>query len=278
MIIGSNYRRAEVNWRDVDGQLIPFKHNADGTLERRAWEPLPGSQCIFLDCGVPEVLYEGNRGPGKTDALLMDFAQDVGKGWGVDWTGILFRKTYPDLQDVIAKSRRWFSVAYPDARFNATEATWEWPTGERLRFRQFAKASDYWKYHGHSYSWIAWEELCTYPDDACYKSMFSCLRSSRPGMPRKVRATCNPYGPGHNWVKARWQLPVPPGGSWVRSFVRRVTTPPAWRASRSTVISTRTSSCCGRSRATRTQSAPRRATPQSSPPGSTGPGTSLRAA
>ncbi len=32
----------------------------------------------------------------------------------------------------------------------------------------------------------------------------SC-RSSVPGMPRKVRATTNPYGRGHNWVKLRFQ-------------------------------------------------------------------------
>jgi hypothetical protein len=85
----------------------------------------------------------------------MDFAQDLGKGWGSDWSGVLFRKSYPDLQDVIGKSRKWFSVAY---RFNAVTSTWQWPTGEQLKFRQFAKSGDYWKYHGHAYSWIGWEE------------------------------------------------------------------------------------------------------------------------
>jgi hypothetical protein len=28
-----------------------------------------------------------------------------------------------------------------------------------------------------------------------------------PGMPMKYRATTNPYGPGHSWVKRRWKLP-----------------------------------------------------------------------
>ena len=32
------------------------------------------------------------------------------------------------------------------------------------------------------------------------------LRSTMPGMPRKVRATTNPYGVGHNWIQLRFNL------------------------------------------------------------------------
>src|SRR6266404_559318 len=117
------------------------------------WAPQPGSQQLFLKCTVEEVLYEGNRGPGKTDAALMDFCQDVNVGWGADWVGILFRKTYPELQDVIEKSRRWFKQFVPAAKFNESKSQWEFPTGEMLYFRQFSKPSDYWKYHGHAYPW-----------------------------------------------------------------------------------------------------------------------------
>ena len=39
------------------------------------WKPLPGSQTRFLTCPVFEALLEGTRGGGKTDALLMSFAQ-----------------------------------------------------------------------------------------------------------------------------------------------------------------------------------------------------------
>lgn len=147
----------------------------------------------------------------NTDALIMDFCQDVGKGWGVEWRGIIFRKSYPDLQDIIEKSRKWIPRIWPQAKYNETKSFWEWPTGEKLYFRQFSKPSDYYKYHGHAYPFIGWEELTTWPDDKCFKSMFSCLRSTKVGMPRKVRATTNPYGVGHNWVKMRYQLPVPKG-------------------------------------------------------------------
>lgn len=158
------------------------------------WTPQPGSQALFLKCPLPEVLYEGTRGPGKTDALIMDFCQHVGQGYGDDWKGIIFRRTFPELQDVIEKARKWITQIWPSADYNEGKYFWRWPTGELLYFRHFAKPADYWKYHGHSYPFIGWEELTTWPDDASFKSMFSCSRSTRAGMPRKVRATTNPYG------------------------------------------------------------------------------------
>lgn len=36
--------------------------------------------------------------------------------------------------------------------------------------------------------------------------MFSCLRSSVPGIPRKIRATTNPYGPCHNEIMQRFKI------------------------------------------------------------------------
>ena len=72
------------------------------------WKPLPGSQTRFLTCPVFEALLEGTRGGGKTDALLMSFAQYCGRGFGEHWRGVLFRLTYPQLADVVAKSKRWF--------------------------------------------------------------------------------------------------------------------------------------------------------------------------
>jgi len=70
---------------------------------------------------------------------------------------------------------------------------------------------DYISYHGHAYPWIGFEELTNWPADDVYRVMMSCSRSTVVGMPRKYRSTCNPYGKGHNWVKARWRLPILPG-------------------------------------------------------------------
>jgi hypothetical protein len=197
----------------IDPRIIePWAVNSETgeRIEKITWAPQPGSQDIFLKMPneVIEVLYEGTRGPGKTDALLMDFTQEVGKGFGEDWKGVIFRKTYPELQDIIDKSKKWFWRMFPGAKYNEQKSWWVFPDGEKLMFRPFSRKEDYWSFHGHAYPFIGWEELTNWADSSCYKVMFSCSRSTRPGMPRKIRATCNPYGIGHNWVKNRFELPV----------------------------------------------------------------------
>ena len=52
------------------------------------WKPLPGSQEAALSCPCHHILYEGTRGPGKTDAQLMKFRRYVGMGYGQFWRGV----------------------------------------------------------------------------------------------------------------------------------------------------------------------------------------------
>lgn len=191
---------AKVDWQPLDVL------NADGSVNK----DLRSSQQRFLGSTYLEGLYHGTRGPGKTDTLLMCFFGYVNRGFGAAWRGILFRQTYPQLADVVAKSERWFRLLCPGAKFNKSKMQWQFPNGEVLMFRHMNTPSDYWNYHGHEYPFIGWEELTNWPTDECYKSMFSCCRCSVPGVPRMIRSTTNPYGVGHNWVKERWRL----GGKW----------------------------------------------------------------
>ena len=190
------------------------------------WTPQPGSQVAFLSCPVYEVLYEGTRGPGKTDALIMDFCQDVGRGFGSDWRGILFRQTYTQLTDVIAKTRKWFPKIWPNATYNKADHTWEWPTGEQLLLRYMDNVDDYENYHGHEYPWLGWEELTNWPSLAPYLRMMACSRSSNKDITARVRSTTNPYGPGHNAVKDRWRLPEGRGKVITDSYVDGHLEPP----------------------------------------------------
>lgn len=173
---------------------------------RVIWKPLPGSQQRFLTCPIYEALLEGTRGGGKTDTLLMSFAKHCGIGYGEHWRGTLFRLTYPQLEDVVKKSKQWFRQIFPKARFNESDYVWKFPTGEQLFFRYGETEDDYWNYHGHEIPWQGFEELTNWRDPGFYEAMHSTCRSSHPGMPRMIRATCNPFGRGHGWVKERFQL------------------------------------------------------------------------
>lgn len=190
------------------------------------WTPLPGSQSLALSCPAHHILYEGSRGPGKTDAQLMFFRKFVGMGYGAHWRGIIFDREYKNLDDLIAKSLRWYSAFRDGARFlrSKSDYKWVWPTGEELYFRQIKRKEDYWNYHGQEFTYIGWNEICKYPNPDLFEAMMSCNRSSflpaehspdpnnpLPSIPLIVFCTANPYGPGHNWVKKRFIDPAPPG-------------------------------------------------------------------
>lgn len=175
------------------------------------WQPLPGSQQRFLSCPYFEVLLEGNRGGGKTDALLMSFAQMVGRGYGAEWRGVIFRQTYPQLGDIINKSLKWFSKIFPSAKYNQSRHEWIFSTGETLLFRFGESDVDYYNYHGHAYPFLGFEELTNWKDSTFYEAMLTTCRSSDPRVPRWVRATTNPFGKGHGWVKDYFRIgQVPP--------------------------------------------------------------------
>ena len=64
----------KVYWEEREDGLRPVTYNrSNNSYEDVVWTPLGGSQEAFLRMPLFEVLYEGTRGPGKTDALLMDF-------------------------------------------------------------------------------------------------------------------------------------------------------------------------------------------------------------
>ena len=181
----------------------------DEVIEEPAFMPLPGSQDAFLSVPYFEALYHGTRGNGKTELLLWDFAKDVGKGYGRSWRGILFRKTYGDLDDIAKKIEIRFPKIFPGFRFLRSKSEYQaiWKDGEALLLRAMDSENDYPEYHGHEYPWIGWEELTHWENDKAYKLMFSCCRSAVPGLRCRVRATTNPSGVGHLWLKKRFRLP-----------------------------------------------------------------------
>lgn len=208
------------------------------------WKPLPGprrglpsSQNLALSCPANEILYDGTRGGGKTDCQLMRFRRNVGKGYGKFWRGILLDLEFKSLDDLVAKSLRWFPEFKDGARWlsSASDYKWVWPSGEELLFRQMKAKRDYQKYHGHEYPFIGWNELTKQKSPELYELMLSCNRSSfvpedhpvpvkdhkgkptgemriLPPLPLEVFSTTNPHGIGHNWVKKHFQIgKVPPG-------------------------------------------------------------------
>lgn len=185
----------------------------DQLPDNTVWCAQAGSQQLFFSVPyeVFEVLLEGTRGGGKTDCLIMDFARECGQGFGPEWCGYLFKRTNPELNDVIQKCKKWLPRMFPGVRFKESPYfTVIFPGGEWLMLRHMENEDDYWDVHGSSVSWIGWEELSNWPTPVLYLKCKSLIRSSHQEVARRkrLRATTNPGGPGHNWIRDRFQLPI----------------------------------------------------------------------
>lgn len=169
------------------------------------WAPQEGPQERFVTCPLFEVVYGGARGGGKTDGALGDWALHA-KRYGRNAKGLFVRRTQRALEPTIERAKLIFSRL--GARWQEQKSIFVWPNGARLAFRYLDSDSDADAYQGHDYTRVYVEELTQFADPRPVKKLKATLRSAA-GVPTGFRATCNPGGPGHTWVKARYIDPGP---------------------------------------------------------------------
>ena len=172
------------------------------------WEPQPGPQTALIACPVPDVLFGGARGGGKTDGVLGDWLSHADK-YGSSAIGLMIRRERTQLIETIERSRQIYSLL--GAKFHEQDKMWRFSNGARLRFAYCERDADAEAYQGHSYSRVYVEEVTNFPTSAPIDKLQATLRSAA-GVPVGFRATGNPGGPGHNWVRARYIDPAP--GGW----------------------------------------------------------------
>lgn len=172
-----------------------------------AWEPISAPQEALITCPIEDVFYGGARGGGKTDALLGDFAAHAGEH-GLHAHGILFRRTYPELEEVEKRSREIYTQL--GWSYNETKKTWTATNGATLKLRYLLRDKDAGNYQGHSYTWQGWDELTNWSSSTALDKLWATLRSAH-GVTCYRRSTGNPGGVGHGWVKRRYIDPCPQG-------------------------------------------------------------------
>lgn len=163
------------------------------------WKPQK-RQAMFMARGEYEALYGGAAGGGKSDALLAEALRQVHIP---HYKALILRKTFPECRELTERSMLMYKGAFPSAVYNATSHIWTFPSGATVQFGSMQHIDDKTKYQGRQFDFIGFDELTHFTWDE-YSYMFSRNRPSGGGTRCYIRATCNPGGIGHGWVKERF--------------------------------------------------------------------------
>lgn len=169
------------------------------------WKPQP-RQIAFMQRPEDEALYGGAAGGGKSEALIIEALRQVHIP---HYRALILRKTYPELSELIDKSQKYYPAAFPGCKYNDTKHAWTFPSGARITFGAMQRDQDKHKYQGRAFDFIGFDEL-THFTYSQYSYLVSRNRPSGKGTRVYMRATANPGGVGHGWVKERFITAAPP--------------------------------------------------------------------
>lgn len=153
-------------------------------------------------------MYGGAVGGAKTIGLFLFLAQGIDLP---DYTGYFFRRTWAECHggndSPLAKA---FKIYQPlGGKWTGGEhKTWLFPSGAKIVFGHLEDATAHLRYQGPSAHRLAFDELTHFSEDQ-YLWMVAYRMRKVKGYPIScgVRSSCNPGGPGHEWVKQRFITP-----------------------------------------------------------------------
>lgn len=190
--------------------------------------PHPGAQEQFFGYNGRYALTGGSAGGGKSQCLLFyPFRQIENEAKRIEKNeisasighAIFFRRTMPEVQEMIDRSRLLFLKVDPGAEWREQPKTWTFSCGYKYKFAQMEEAKDWIKYYGAQYTAVMFDELTTFTEEQ-FDMLDTRLRSPDPVLSNMLwmRAGTNPVGTGLQWVRKRFVEVAKPGTEYVRKI------------------------------------------------------------
>ena len=150
--------------------------------------PQRGCQEKFVASNADITIIGGNRGGGKTFAMLLDALPDINNKF---FNAVIFRKEKKDFDNLEKESYHLYS---PYGKYNRSQSdmTWNFDKGGSLTFSHFSDTVNDFKerFRGKQYSYIAIDEL---PQMEFKKFKFlTTINRNAAGIRNRIVGTCNP--------------------------------------------------------------------------------------
>ncbi len=167
------------------------------------------AEALAMPTSIDEGFYGGAAGGGKTEYLIMD---PIVRQYHLHprFHAIIFRETYPELQESVLPRAKYLYGKYGGALWNDNDKEFRFPSGAIVRLSYLLHDDDAHKHQSSEYNYIGFDEL-THFSEYRYLYMKSRNRSAVEGLPAYMRAGSNPGGPGHTWVYKRFVEPAEQG-------------------------------------------------------------------
>ena len=207
-------KEEEVSYEEVNPNYDePTVTKQDPTI---LFEPNKGPQTDFLAAPEREVLYGGAAGGGKSFALIVDPLRYCTNS---NFNALILRRTNDELRELIHKSQEIYPKAFPGAKWMEKKSQWTFPSGARIWMTYLEQDKDVLRYQGQAFTYIGVDELTQYSTPYAWDYLRSRLRTADPNLPVYMRATTNPGGPGHIWVKKMFIDPSIPNHSFAATDI-----------------------------------------------------------